>query len=142
MIRAKDILSLLEEWVKVPGGDPNFRIEVLIDSSSWQEVVGDFKYEWKSLKEKGLLGADFPRMIRFAYHPNSEIIKSWVAFWANHDNILGKRSDYVWWCGEIDPDKRVADVAFNREFVTSPDSLPPKLQKFLRGLKLVNYTLC
>jgi hypothetical protein len=140
MIKASQVLALLEGWVAV-GPTTDFKVEVLEDPSSWQEATSDLSYEWKNLRKKGLMGADFPRLLRFAYSPRSGEIKAWIAFWATHHNILGS-AERDWWCGEVNVDKKIADISSGNTFYTDSGELPPKLQKFLNRLHLVDYTLC
>ena len=107
MIKASNIIRLLEEWKTVH----NYRLEVLINPSSWREAASDLRRELRNAKldatARGIRAADdFASLLRFSYFPETEEIKIWVAFYANHDQIVPEWVDDDVWNGWIDIDHR------------------------------------
>jgi hypothetical protein len=136
MIRARDILTFLEDWLKIRGK----QVEIIENPMHWRDVVSDLKDELRELKRIG--GAP---VFRFFYYEKGNILKVWIGFWAVHVDVIKlcpTVNDMECWYGWIDTVHRIAEVTTPNgsedpdHFVETFDELPIRLQKFLSGLKL------
>jgi hypothetical protein len=128
MIRAKDILSLLEEWKQVRSN----QIEVLENPRNWREAVSDLRNELKDIK--GLGGT---QSLRFLYNPKTRENRVWVAYYATHSDIAPDfyRNDYVG--GWISLSDRTVELVDSRgDTIIRSSQVPEGLERFLDGLKV------
>jgi hypothetical protein len=133
MIRAKELMSCLEEWRRIG----NNEVEVLENPLTWKEA---YKLLQPQLMELIRL-KKAPPVIRFGYDPETQDIKAWIAYLATHEKIYRTNIMDVT-VGGIDPLIKKAFVVTNEEgSILDVMELSPKLQSFLRGLKLVRWLI-
>ena len=141
MIKASDIIYLLEKWVTIRG---RYTIEILVNPHSWRDAASKFKNELREVAKetkKYKEGNNFNSLLRFSYYASNDEIKAWVAYWATHYDIDLDVRQGCWdgW-GDLSHKEFNCVNSTNSErpynYIDSLEDLPGPLQKFLSGLEL------
>ena len=134
MIKSKDIIELLEKWVKAKVEWKSY--EIMENPSTWREAVDHLK--------DVLLQVDKLRkndqFLRFVYNPKGNELLVWVSYYAVFKDIMSDAELRSSWLGNISIVDKVVnlhspqDSEYNRKRVDNKEELPEKLKDFLAGL--------
>ena len=134
MIKASDIiLQLQEHWITLFSGK---KVEIIVNPSTWMEAARDLKSELSYVVQTLSAGP----ILRFGYSPDNGDINVWVGYRATHEQIYTWENEDEWdrsLFGYIDTRKHLSVVVSDKKTYLKFEELPEKLQRFLRGTRLV-----
>jgi hypothetical protein len=137
MIKASQMIRLLEEWASTTAG---YKFEVLVNPLTWMEAARNLK---DGLRDVVYIQHANP-ILRYGYDTETEKIKTWVGYLAIHEMIYppGEPDWEQVIFGCIDTRKRLSMAIYAEYSGKSTDTLqdlPKRLQHFLKGTRLVNH---